>query len=943
MAALVRECRRVSTRTITVVALLLAVLVPLGIGVARSITAGAARVAPHYGDVFVANASTSTVVQYDHYNAGSGGSPTVLGTVGTGLNRPTGVAVGPNGHVYIADSGNARVLDVAPDGTQTTIGRNWVEPYAVAADIVGNVYVADISAQRVAKISPTGFQTYIARSDTNPGDDFTNPQALAVDQSGNVYIAAARDGGGIVLEVTPTGTKSTLFRSDFIRGLAVDAAGDLYLTTDPYLAVLHPGDSAPTNLYTRPLDGFALESMAIDASGNLYTTTGSGLRQGIQWFATNRNPLAPRTWLDGGNGGPIGIAVFEWPPAFPTDGAVPPDGTVGVPYATRDGIPQDPSGSFGANKVTVASGTLPPGLKLACNAGCFVLAGTPTAAGTYTFTLQSANQQGAILGEPMTITIGKGTATLAVDAPAAATFGDPPAAVTATSNATGAITWSTTGPCAYDAGAVSFSGAGDCVVTATQAADDDYLEATASATIVVAKGTPTQTLSAPSNAAYGDAPVAVSLTSSSTSAVSWSTTGPCAYDAGKVSFTGVGDCVVTADQAADADYVAASTSATIVVAKGDPGLSVTAPSAATFGDAPVAVSATSSSTGDITWSTDGPCAYSSGKVSFSGAGSCIVTADQVADANYLADTSSATIDVAKRAPGLVVTAPSAATFGDAPVAVSASSASSGAITWSTDGPCAYSAGKVSFSGAGDCVVTADQAATTDDLADSASSTIVVAKAAPVLSLTVPASATFGDAPVGVSASSASSGAITWSTDGPCAYSAGKVSFSGAGDCVVAADQAATADYTTATGSSTIVVAKAVPTLQVTAPASATFGDAAVAVSASSESSGTITWSTSGPCAYAAGKVSFSGAGDCVVTADQAAASDYAATSASSTIVVAKAVPTLQVTAPASATFGDAAVAVSASSESSGTITWSTSGPAPTPRARSRSPAPATAW
>ncbi|MFN8019323.1 MAG: hypothetical protein U0P45_14555 [Acidimicrobiales bacterium] len=250
---------------------------------------------------------------------------------------------------------------------------------------------------------------------------------------------------------------------------------------------------------------------------------------------------------------------------------------------------------------------------------------------------------------------------------------------------------------------------------------------------------------------------------------------------------------------------------------------MTAPSNAAFGDAPVAVSATSTSPATITWSTSGPCTYGAGKVTFTGAGNCVVTADQAATANYLAASVPQTIVVGLGTSGLSVTAPSSATYGDVPVAVSATSASSGAITWWTTGPCAYAAGKVSFSGAGDCVVTADQAATVDYAAATASKTIVVGKATTTLTITAPTSVTFGDAPVDVSATSASTGAISWSTDGPCTYAAGKVTFTGPGACSLTADQATDANHLAATATTTITVDPLPLTLD-GLPAEVTVGD-----------------------------------------------------------------------------------------------------------------------
>ncbi len=79
------------------------------------------------------------------------------------LNNPRGITRDSLGNLYIADTGNHRIVVLAPDGSQLrTIGSfgngagELNEPSGVAVDQDGNVYVADTWNARVAKFGPDG-------------------------------------------------------------------------------------------------------------------------------------------------------------------------------------------------------------------------------------------------------------------------------------------------------------------------------------------------------------------------------------------------------------------------------------------------------------------------------------------------------------------------------------------------------------------------------------------------------------------------------------------------------------------------------------------------------------------------------------------------------------------------------------------------------------------
>lgn len=120
---------------------------------------------------------------------------------------PFGVAVDPQGNVYVADYGNDRIRKITPAGVVTTLaGGNsgyqdgvgaaarFSGPRGVAADAQGNVYVADAGNHRIRKITPDGTVTTIAGSTQGYADGpalqarFSDPSTVVVDAQGNIYV-----------------------------------------------------------------------------------------------------------------------------------------------------------------------------------------------------------------------------------------------------------------------------------------------------------------------------------------------------------------------------------------------------------------------------------------------------------------------------------------------------------------------------------------------------------------------------------------------------------------------------------------------------------------------------------------------------------------------------------------------------------------------------------
>ena len=274
-----------------------------------------------------------------------------------------------------------------------------------------------------------------------------------------------------------------------------------------------------------------------------------------------------------------------------------------------------------------------------------------------------------------------------------------------------------------------------------------------------------------------------------------------------------GSAVITASKAADAGFLAANASYTVNIAPAPQSIAFASagPVVKVFGDAAFTnLAAGGAGSGSIAYSSDNTAVATveaaTGVVTIVGAGTAQISANKSADANYLAGSTSFTLNVARAAQSLSFTTagPVAVTYGDAPFTNTAVAVGgSGALTFasgSTSVAMVDNAGQVSIVGAGSAVITATKAADNNHLAAQASYTVNVARAPQTIAFATagPIIKQVGDvAFANLASGGAGSGAIGYSSSVAAVAlvdASGTVTVGVAGNAVITASKAASANH-----------------------------------------------------------------------------------------------------------------------------------------------------
>ncbi len=290
---------------------------------------------------------TSSLVQTDQYQGKMIDLQPdgALGTTGAEpgqFQAPRGVAVAADGTLYVADSRNHRIQHIDTEGKVLQVwgsfadaaagpadGGKFNEPWGVAVAPNGSVYVTDTWNHRVQKFTADGqfvkMWGYFGQAEK--GDAFWGPRGIAVDSKGRVFVSdtgnkriAVFDGdGNFLFQFGTAGMDAGMF--DEQVGLAFGTDDRLYVTDtwNQRVQVFAPDESGNNYLPVKQWDVFgwygqSLDNkpfIAVNSQGHVFVTDPEGFR--VLEFDNEGNFV--RGWGDQPEGSPL----LELPAALAFD------------------------------------------------------------------------------------------------------------------------------------------------------------------------------------------------------------------------------------------------------------------------------------------------------------------------------------------------------------------------------------------------------------------------------------------------------------------------------------------------------------------------------------------------------------------------------------------------------------------------------------------------
>ncbi|MCC7369931.1 MAG: glycosyltransferase family 39 protein [Chloroflexi bacterium] len=178
------------------------------------------------------------------------------------LEQVSDIAADADGFVYLADSERSLIVKLAPTGeVVATLGGEWgmYRPRGLAIGPDGRIYVADTGRNRLV-IGETGGRLVKAVTPTSSFGPFEQPTEVAVDASGRIYVGLPEIGRLAILDESG----QVLGGWSMAKGNTIDSAR-LAVVADGAIAVTDPQESK-----VRLLDADGRELAVADVPGKPY-------------------------------------------------------------------------------------------------------------------------------------------------------------------------------------------------------------------------------------------------------------------------------------------------------------------------------------------------------------------------------------------------------------------------------------------------------------------------------------------------------------------------------------------------------------------------------------------------------------------------------------------------------------------------------------------------
>lgn len=197
-----------------------------------------------------------------------------------GLRSPEGVGCGGHGQIFVADSGNGRLVQFTVRDGNVSLGREIIVPkisvpIRIHVNSKGDVFALDGRDPRIVRLGPSGeYRGRIGAAGSPPPETIV-PRSFVIGKDDSLYILDVFAGRVLILDPNGNFQRQIYFPEDYevISDLAVDRKGNIYLVDSVkatvYVATNESGKFSSLTESMKEKMKFPA-SMMTDDSGNIY-------------------------------------------------------------------------------------------------------------------------------------------------------------------------------------------------------------------------------------------------------------------------------------------------------------------------------------------------------------------------------------------------------------------------------------------------------------------------------------------------------------------------------------------------------------------------------------------------------------------------------------------------------------------------------------------------